>query len=88
MTLCESGRGRSEAVVTVMADALFFKRVPVDALSVKYQGSGASLMSALGQKQTLEPTLRMSALPPRADILRAGVHVRLVPKADMGLDLT
>jgi hypothetical protein len=30
----------------------------------------------------------MSPLPPKADIFRGGVHVRFVPKADIGLDLT
>ncbi len=33
-------------------------------------------MSALGQKRTSKLLLRMSALPPRADIGRDGVHVR------------
>ena len=33
-------------------------------------------MSALGQKQTFERTSVMSALPPRADILRGSRHVR------------
>jgi len=33
-------------------------------------------MSALGQKQTLEHASRMSALPPKADILRGGLDVR------------
>jgi hypothetical protein len=36
----------------------------------------ASVMSALGQKQTLESTSGMSALPPKADILRGGSDVR------------
>jgi hypothetical protein len=35
-----------------------------------------SSMSALGQKQTLEGLSGMSALPPKADILRGGVNVR------------
>ena len=33
-------------------------------------------MSALGQKQTLERASAMSALPPKADILRGGLYVR------------
>ncbi len=33
-------------------------------------------MSALGQKQTFERATRMSALPPKADILRGGLDVR------------
>ena len=33
-------------------------------------------MSALGQKQTSERAWRMSALPPKADILRGGADVR------------
>jgi len=32
--------------------------------------------SALGQKQTFEPTSRMSALPPKADIFRGSFDVR------------
>jgi hypothetical protein len=38
-------------------------------------------MSALGQKQTLPPHFRMSALPPKADIER---DVRFVPEAKVG----
>ena len=30
----------------------------------------------------------MSALPPKADMRQGAQNVRLVPKADMGLDLT
>jgi hypothetical protein len=33
-------------------------------------------MSALGQKQTFERASGMSALPPKADILRGGLDVR------------
>ena len=40
-------------------------------------------MSALGQKQTLEPTSRMSALPPKADMRPGAQNVRLVPIADI-----
>ena len=40
-------------------------------------------MSALGQKQTSERALAMSALPPRADIWPDPKNVRLVPKADI-----
>ena len=39
-------------------------------------------MSALGQKQTFVQN-GMSALPPKADIRGALVHVRFVPKADI-----
>ena len=42
-------------------------------------------MSALGQKQTFERASGMSALPPKADILRGDVHVHKVPKADLSL---
>jgi hypothetical protein len=42
-------------------------------------------MSALGQKQTSDSRLLMSALPPKADIAERGRHVRFVPIADMGL---
>ena len=40
-------------------------------------------MSALGQKRTFGRGLRMSALPPKADIRAAPQYVCLVPKADM-----
>ena len=36
-------------------------------------------MSALGQKQTLQPPISMSALPPKADMCSALGHVRFVP---------
>ena len=41
-----------------------------------------SAMSALGQKQTLDRRLLMSALPPKADIRRREYDVRFVPQAD------
>jgi hypothetical protein len=41
------------------------------------------LMSALGQKQTLDCRLLMSAIPPKADIAERDRHVRFVPKADI-----
>jgi hypothetical protein len=40
------------------------------------------LMSALGQKPTFRPFIAMSALPPKADIVRHGGNVRCAPKAD------
>ena len=40
-------------------------------------------MSALGQKQTFAVQNGMSALPPKADIGSAQVHVRFVPIADI-----
>jgi hypothetical protein len=40
-------------------------------------------MSALGQKQTWQLILLMSALPPKADIDRARGDVRFVPKAEV-----
>ena len=40
-------------------------------------------MSALGQKQTFAVQYVMSALPPKADICSALVHVRFVPIADI-----
>src|SRR6516225_8704473 len=54
-------------------------------------GSGLSLrssnpeplMSALGQKRTLQCILVMSALPPKADMDQYGRDVRFVPKADI-----
>jgi hypothetical protein len=47
------------------------------------QGSNYEpLMSALGQKQTLQSVRPMSALPPKADIGTQPRDVRFVPKAD------
>ena len=43
------------------------------------------LMSALGQKQTLQQVRAMSALPPKADIGTQPRNVRFVPKADIQL---
>jgi hypothetical protein len=43
-----------------------------------------SLMSALGQKQTLGHVRAMSALPPKADIETRSRNVCFVPKADIG----
>jgi hypothetical protein len=40
-------------------------------------------MSALGQKQTCAVQEAMSALPPKADMCSAAVHVRFGPKADI-----
>jgi hypothetical protein len=40
-------------------------------------------MSALGQKQTSRVAEPMSALPPKADIVRHGSNVRFVPEADV-----
>src|SRR6516165_1569136 len=40
-------------------------------------------MSALGQKQTWERLLLMSALPPKADMGQSRCDVRFVPKADI-----
>jgi hypothetical protein len=40
-------------------------------------------MCAKGQKQTLKRLHPMSALPPKADIVRHGGNVRFVPKADI-----
>jgi hypothetical protein len=40
-------------------------------------------MSALGQKQTWQQALAMSALPPKADIDGFSQNVRFVPKADI-----
>ena len=42
-------------------------------------------MSALGQKQTFEVRLEMSAYTPKADIATATQNVRLVPIADMAV---
>jgi hypothetical protein len=36
----------------------------------------------MGQKQTLQRILLMSALPPKADMVPVGGNVRFVPKAD------
>ena len=40
-------------------------------------------MSALGQKRTCAAQNVMSALPPKADMCSALVHVRFVPIADI-----
>jgi hypothetical protein len=40
-------------------------------------------MSALGHKRTFRSAIAMSALPPKADIGSAQVHVRFVPIADI-----
>jgi hypothetical protein len=40
-------------------------------------------MSALGHKRTSKHVRIMSALPPKADIVQHGGHVRFVPKADI-----
>jgi hypothetical protein len=37
----------------------------------------------MGQKQTLDCRLLMSAIPPKADIAERDRHVRFVPKADI-----
>jgi hypothetical protein len=41
-------------------------------------------MSALGQKQTSDCRLSMSAIPPKADIKLTRLHVRFVPIAGIG----
>jgi hypothetical protein len=40
-------------------------------------------MSALGQKRTWDCRSLMSALSPKADIVRDGGNVRFVPEADI-----
>ena len=45
-------------------------------------------MSAMGQKQTSDACLGMSALPPKADIGRMGCDVRFVPIADIARPLS
>jgi hypothetical protein len=42
-------------------------------------------MSALGQKRTSKRFSPTPALPPKADITTVPIHVRFVPKADIGL---
>jgi hypothetical protein len=48
-------------------------------------GKAPHLMSALGQKQTLDCRPMMSAIHPKADIRLCDQDVRFVPKADIGL---
>ena len=43
----------------------------------------AQVMSGLGQKQTSKCFRPMSALPPKADMVRHNRDVRFVPKADI-----
>jgi hypothetical protein len=52
--------------------------------SVNATGQRWLSMSALGQKRTFEPSVAMSALPPKADIRQHDLDVRFVPKADIG----
>ena len=42
-------------------------------------------MSALGHKRTLGVVHLMSALPPKADMVRRDPDFRFVPEADIGL---
>jgi hypothetical protein len=51
---------------------------------VRLQSSNPEpLMSALGQKRASRQLERMSALPPKADIVQHRANVRFVPKADV-----
>jgi hypothetical protein len=51
--------------------------------SDQFAGSNPEpLMSAMGQKQTLERLHPMSALPPKADMADRSADVRFVPQAD------
>ena len=61
-----------------------FKLVPLKgSRRVQREGSGTEgPMSALGQKQTSDRRLLMSAIPPKADIDGCSPNVRFVPKAD------
>jgi hypothetical protein len=52
--------------------------------AAKWPPLGSLLMSALGQKQTWRFETAMSAIPPKADIVRRGGNVRFVPEADIG----
>ena len=44
-------------------------------------------MSALGHEQTSRHVRVMSVLPLKADIHQRGLHVRLVPQADIAINL-
>jgi hypothetical protein len=68
--------------------ALFVLNVASDNAHYRKQPKGrwsrmGELMSALGQKQTLDWRPLMSALPPKADMVQLGDDVRFVPQADI-----
>ena len=49
------------------------------------KGAWIVAMSAMGQKQTWQCPITMSALPPKADMCSALGHVRFVPIADIAI---
>ena len=51
--------------------------------SVSVRVLGRELMSALGHEQTSRHVRVMSVIPLKADIQQRGLHVRLVPQADI-----
>jgi hypothetical protein len=72
--ICFAGRDSTFGKTNTISDQRY------DALR---RSKSSPLMSALGQKQTLQRILLMSALPPKADIGTQPRDVRFVPKADM-----
>jgi hypothetical protein len=63
--------------------AAFLFAISAQPVAFASYGTGAGLMSALGQKQTWRGVRPMSALPPKADIGTQSWNVRFVPKADI-----
>ena len=80
------GRGADDYATTtlIVASELRFAFNNLASIVRNLHGSNReSLMSALGQKRTLQRFLVMSALPPKADIGTQPRNVRFVPQADI-----
>ena len=66
-----SAYARSALLLTLIPDRFGSKK------------GGAVVMSALGHEQTSRHVRVMSVIPLKADIHQRGLHVRLVPTADI-----